>query len=72
MVAQQAGFNMPALPNLIMSRIYPKISVAHEAGVVSRENGTIYDIDHLPENLQTEWDKWQKLCYYYLFDFQTQ
>ena len=72
MVAQQAGFDLPALPNLIMSRIYPKISVAHEAGVVSRENGTIYDIDHLPENLQTEWDKWQKLCYYYLFDFQTQ
>ena len=72
MVAQQAGFDLPALPNLIMSRIYPKISVAHEAGIVSRENGTIYDIDHLPEDLQTEWDKWQKLCYYYLFDFQTQ
>ena len=33
MVAQQAGFDLPALPNLIMYRIYPKISVAHEAGV---------------------------------------
>lgn len=69
LTAQKAGFTLPALPNYLLSDVYPEILVAHQKGIITRDDLTVREYDDLSSEEKSIWDNWATLSHYFLFGF---